>query len=270
MPRLLLLFPPLSPPTAPPLGIAQLKASVQTRVPTWEVRRHDANLDLFNRTLDGGGGGVRVRWCESCGRHGLACALPSSLTAGGRGEDLHAILRTPPTTTAQRDNYITAAREFDQLFFCLRTCLEETLVPFIEGRGSLDGESARAIFGGALDEAEAYQPDMVGISVLGETGLTSALALAALLKDRHGLPVMLGGALMSHLDPRQLLEVFPFVDVIFEGEAEDSLPGLLEGELDLGRHKGGGLYYKNDGEVVGGPLLQRPAPGGSSGCRSRS
>jgi hypothetical protein len=69
--------------------------------------------------------------------------------------------------------------------------------------------------------------DVVGLSVMGAT-LPAALVIAGRLKDlRPGLRVVLGGPGTTGTDGA-ILERFPAIDAVVRGEAEDSLPELLE------------------------------------------
>ena len=78
-----------------------------------------------------------------------------------------------------------------------------------------------------------HEYDLVGFtSSWGQS--TSSLALAAEVKHRHrSVRIAFGGANWQGEMGVALLELFPFVDIAFLGEADDSLPAVLE-RLDEG------------------------------------
>ena len=50
---LVLVFPPLTISTSPPLGIAMLKGYVERKLPDWDVKLLDLNLWVLNNILSG-------------------------------------------------------------------------------------------------------------------------------------------------------------------------------------------------------------------------
>ncbi len=56
---LVLVFPPLTLPTSPPLGIAMLKGYIERELPDWDVKLLDLNLWALNKILSGVESGTR-------------------------------------------------------------------------------------------------------------------------------------------------------------------------------------------------------------------
>jgi ribosomal peptide maturation radical SAM protein 1 len=96
--------------------------------------------------------------------------------------------------------------------------------------------------------------DVVGVSSSVAQNVAT-LALARRIRESHpGALIICGGANWQGEMGAELLRRFPFVDVAFSGEADESLPVVLEG-LALGRAhpwKGvPGVLYRSAGRIVG-------------------
>lgn len=103
-----------------------------------------------------------------------------------------------------------------------------------------------------LEQALEGNPLMVGISCASGPPIHFSLQIAAFVKERSNVPVVWGG-LHPTLEPKTTVK-HPLVDMLVVGEAEISLPELvqaLEGNLPLS--KVGGLIYKKNGQVLSNP-----------------
>ncbi|UIJ73279.1 B12-binding domain-containing radical SAM protein [Aurantimonas sp. HBX-1] len=103
-----------------------------------------------------------------------------------------------------------------------------------------------------------FAPHIAGFSLLYDLQLPSALSAAAALKEAHQATfVVFGGPLASAISSL-LLENFPFIDAVIEGEGETALARLaeaIEAEGDLGAVPS--LVRRHDGSIGRGP---RAAP----------
>lgn len=229
--RLLLAFPPFHPPTSPPLGVATLKAALLERRPEVQVELADWNLAFFRRWLRG----QPQHLCAVHPDRSLGQICPTVLLADGRGEAIWQRLCTLPASDGA-DDYIRAAQQFDGIYRTLISYHRGLLMPFVEQREELDDAVVDALFGEALATVATSGPDVLGLSILAEQNLLWALAFARVAKARYGVTIALGGAMMSHLDGGELLTAFPWLDVIFQGEAETSLVAFVdswtEGQAD--------------------------------------
>jgi radical SAM superfamily enzyme YgiQ (UPF0313 family) len=119
----------------------------------------------------------------------------------------------------------------------------------VEGRQTLPAQVVDDLFGAELAEIGREQPDLVGFSILTEHNLLYALTLGQVIKQRFDIPIALGGAMMSHLEPDELLRAYPWLDFVFFGEAEQSLAQFValwpDGDLKIIR----GLAYR-EGKMV--------------------
>ncbi len=219
--NLILISPPLSAPTAPALGPAVLAACVKEAVPGWRVEQLDLNLDLYERAING----QVPDLCAVCPTAGLACPRPGLLSH--RLPWARDVLRRVPRDAAEEAEHMRAAVLMDGLTGALRRCSEALLRPWVEGRRPLPPEAREAWLAPWLERIAALRPDVVGISILGEANLVWGLAVARAVREELNVPVLFGGSLLSHLDPVEFIEGFPWLDVVFVGEADRALPELL-------------------------------------------
>ena len=73
----------------------------------------------------------------------------------------------------------------------------------------------------------ALDPDAVGATATTPTVLAAGALLAGVKAANPGVPTLLGGPHGTHLPARTLAEL-PGVDIVFRGEAEESLPRVLD------------------------------------------
>lgn len=222
--RILLAFPPFHPPTSPPLGIAALKAHVLAQRPDVTVGLADWNLALFRSWLCG----QPPHLCAVHPDRSLGQVCPSVLVSDGRGKAIWQQLCEAPVDDHGHDKYIRASQRLDGVYQSLVSYHRGLLLPYVEQRVELDDAVLDALFGQALAEVAESKPDVIGLSILAEQNLLWALAFARVAKARHGVTIVLGGAMMSHLDGDELLAAFPWLDVIFQGEAETSLVSFID------------------------------------------
>ncbi len=253
MKKLLLAFTPFHTPASPPFGLACLKGALGDSCPETEVITRDWNLAFFRRWLAG-------KMPELCAYHptqlvGTVC--PSLLVENSLGERLLADLAQLPTTPDMQNRYMQAARILDEVYKHLARFYHDLLLPVVERRQTLARQAVDDLFGAELAEIQAEQPDLVGFSILTEHNLLYALALGQVIKQRFGIPIAFGGAMMSHLEPDELLTAYPWLDFVFFGEAERSLAEFVtvgfNGDLSSVR----GLAYRDGGKVRVG---ERPFP----------
>jgi len=251
--KLLLAFTPFHAPTSPPFGLACLKGALAAARPETDVLVRDWNLAFFHRWL----GGEMPDLCAEHPTQLLGTVCPSLITQDGLGKRLLADLTQLPTTLEAQMRYMQAARILDDLYTRLSRFYHDILFPVVEGRQKLSRKTADLLFGAELAEGAAEKPDVVGFSVLTEHNLQYALALGQVIKQRFGIPIALGGAMMSHLEPDELLTAYPWLDFVFFGEAEESLAQFVAIGLDGDLSEIRGLAYRSGKQVR---VTERPSP----------
>lgn len=251
--KLLLAFPPFHTPASPPFALACLKGALAASQPKTQVLVRDWNLAFFRRWL----GGAMPDLCAYHPANLLGTVCPSLIVRNGLGQQLLADLTQLPTTLEAQARYMQAARILDDFYTRLSRFYHDILFPIVEGRQKLSESAADALFGAELAEVAAEEPDVVGFSILTEHNLLYALALGQVIKQRFSIPIALGGAMMSHLEPVELLIAYPWLDFIFFGEAEESLAQFVATGLNGDLSEIRGLAYR-EGEQV--QAAERPSP----------
>jgi hypothetical protein len=217
--KILLAFTPFHPPTSPPFGLACLKAALAEARPEVQVKVVDWNLALFRRWLLGD----PPHLCDEHPDHLLGQVCPNLLVADGQGQEIWGCLTRIPATEAEANDYMTAARLLDDFYRTLATFYYGLLVPLVESKADLPASVIDRLFAAELNQIEAERPDLLGFSVMAEQNLLYSVALGLVAKARFRVPIALGGAMMSHLDPSELLCAFPWVDFVFWGEGEKTI-----------------------------------------------
>ena len=96
---------------------------------------------------------------------------------------------------------------------------------------------------------ENYKPDIVGISVASLT-YNTGLDAAKSIKEYYQGPIVFGG-IHTFISKGQILQDNPYIDYALVGEAEESLPQLVESINDKGLlSKIRGLIFRNGVDVV--------------------
>ncbi len=99
---------------------------------------------------------------------------------------------------------------------------------------------------------------LVGFSVC-LNQLHTSLWAASWLKRHFQVPVVFGGSGCAAEMGRALLEVFPFVDYVINGEGEGPLWALIRYLQGQGPLPQSGLFHRKGEEICGGGLYQIPA-----------
>jgi len=260
--KLLLAFPPFHTPASPPFGLACLKGALAAARPETTVRTVDWNLAFFRRWLKG----EMPHLCRYHPSHLLGTVCPTLIAESGVGQTILNDLTRLPTTPDEQTRYMQAAQRLDDFFSRLAGFYHDILFPVVEGRARLSPQAEDALFGAELAEVETFQPDVIGFSILAEQNLLYALALGNVIRRRFHIPIALGGAMMSHLEPAQLLRAFPWLDFIFFGEAEKNLADFVDVWPEKRFDRVFGLAYRRRGKIAKGckapplDLTGLPAP----------
>jgi radical SAM superfamily enzyme YgiQ (UPF0313 family) len=121
----------------------------------------------------------------------------------------------------------------------------------------------------AAREFESISADVFGFSTICSS-YPLTLRLARMVRDTHPEALIALGGPQASVVAKPTLEAFPFVDFIVRGEAEETLPRVLDACLHRQKHFGliAGITYRRGGDVVQNPnapviedLDQLPLPG---------
>lgn len=233
--KFLLVFPPLSTPTSPPLGMAMLKGYVERELPDWTIETLDINLWCFNYILNGL-------------RNGDLHLTPEAFAR--IGTDLPGLLRAADIFKgSEYDNFFNSGTAYD---ICAKAILEfiDIFCTVLE-QESEQWEKTRQLsplLEAMIQRIDAAQPDMLGISAIFSHQLPVGAALGSFFRTRRNMKVFFGGGCFTE-GVSAFLKWYPeSADAVVSGDGEDALKSLL---LKNGDPKGiPGVFYLENGEVT--------------------
>ncbi len=247
--RIALVFPPAMPPTSPPLGIADLKAYLQTSA-TVEVRNFDLNLAYFEQAFHWlGDGRLRMRMQKMDFETTAQKAAAARLFFCGK-QGVHRFFDLA-LYNEQARIYAGFSSVLNGLFdnFARKILLGLPRPPLVN-----------RFFEELIEPLKAFRPDLIGFSILFSQQLFFALALAKLCKASSeppqpdcaltkspraiGAKIVFGGATFSVMpDPGRLLsgslpvyaggelrevDTGRLIDYLIVGEGERGLESLAK------------------------------------------
>jgi anaerobic magnesium-protoporphyrin IX monomethyl ester cyclase len=238
--KLVLIFPPLTLATSPPLGIAMLKGYVERQLPDWEVTLLDLNLWVLNKILSGLESGTG-KLSESVYAQ-IDASREQLLQAARvfRGAD-NDILLTRPDIYNQCGQVFSRFVEFTTKMLaadCAEWERSQRLSPLLKD---------------CIGQVLALKPSCVGISMIFSEQLPIGAALGRFLRQQAKLKVFMGGSCLIE-GAEHFLKWYPeSADVIVTGDGEEPLRQLLS---NGGDPKGvAGAVYRESGKVVKEPPI---------------
>jgi len=217
--RVVLAFPPRASATYVPLGIATLAPYIEAAVPGTAVRLADLNL---------------ATWMWLTGAHPSGMNLVAFLS-GNKGQFFN------------EEQTLAHKQIWDQIRRTM-TNMEHQAEAFLAGREAdvLFLNLLGALTGQLLD----FDPELLGISVLFPEQVPFAAALARAVRQVSACRIILGGAMMSALNVRELLRGVPEIDGVVEGEGEAACAALCAGKS---LESVPGLIFRDHGEIRANP-----------------
>jgi len=235
---LVLIFPPVTVSTSPPLGIAMLKGYVERQLPDWEVKLLDLNLWILNRYFTGIESGTGKLSDQVYAQLGTTREQLLHAVSVMRGKDNDILLSRP-------DIYEQCGSVFSK--FCQFTTKMYELI-------CADYERTQKFPPVLLDcvkEIQALKPDCVGISMIFAEQIPVGAALGRYLRQQAKLKVFMGGSCLIE-GAESFMKWYPeAADVVVAGDGEEPLKQLLSNGLNP---KGiPGMVYWESGEIVKEP-----------------
>jgi hypothetical protein len=211
--KIVIVFPPLTMPTSPPLGASMLKGFIERELPEWQVKVLDLNVWTFDRLFDAlaRGGPLDPRAIPE----GVAGARDLTRAAAAfRGQNNHEFYTRP-------DLY----DRYGEVFLRFTEACTQDLARLCDAHEQ--GAPLAPIFQDYLDLILSEKPDVVGISMIFSEQLPIGALLGKLIRKRTGLPVVFGGSCFADA-AEHFLKWYPeSADVIISGEGEEALKVLL-------------------------------------------
>jgi hypothetical protein len=209
-----IVFPPLTMPTSPPLGASMVKGFVERELPGWRVKVLDLNLWTYERLYAAmRNGSLQLDPGLFPEGPGAVRTLLSAEQAF-RGRNDYEFYERPDLYDRYGDMFL----RFTDAFTRYLAALCENYQP---------GAPQSHIVQEFLDEILADKPDVVGFSMIFSEQLPIGALLGKLLRKRHGLPVVFGGSCFADTAEHFLRWYPDSADVIVAGEGEEAMKTLL-------------------------------------------
>lgn len=242
---LVLIFPPVTISTSPPLGMAMLKGYVERELPDWEVKLFDLNLWVLNNVLPDIESGASKFPDEIFTAIGASREELRQAAKVFRGVDNDILLRQP-------DTYNQSAGVFSRFIEYTTKMFSIQCAEWERGQGKMIPPLLQA----CIAQIMALKPHCVGISMIFAEQLPVGAALGRFLRQQAKVKVFMGGScLIDGAVP--FMEWYPeAADVIVAGDGEEPLKQLLS---NGGNPKGvpGAVYWEAGKIVKEPPVFQK-------------
>ena len=233
--KIVIIFPPLTMPTSPPLGAAMLKGFVERESPEWHVKLLDLNTWMFDRLISAIGSGSMQLDINAFPEGVSAIFGLVNAAKVFRGHDDRQFYGRPDLYDQHAELFLRFTDYYTQQLGAL--CEAHQKRPDVPPIVQL-----------MLDQVLAEKPDAVGISMIFSEQLPVGALLGKLLRKKYGLRVVFGGSCFADT-VESFIKWYPeSADVIVAGEGEEALKTLLE-DWNLPERVPGAVYFKN-GEVA--------------------
>ena len=235
---LVLVFPPVTVSTSPPLGMAMLKGYVERQLPDWEIKLLDLNLWVLNKIfadIESGVGDLSPKVYAQIGTN-REQLLQAVKVMRGEGNDY--VLSRP-------DIYEQCGEAFSKFCQFATKMFEKDCAEYERS------QKFPPLLHACVKEVMTLKPDCVGVSMIFSEQLPVGAALGRFLRQKHNLKVFMGGScLIDGAVP--FMKWYPHAaDAIVAGDGEKPLMQLLSNDLNP---KGiAGTVYWDGGEVVKEP-----------------
>ena len=235
---LVLLFPPVTISTSPPLGIAMLKGYVERQLPDWDVKLLDLNLWVLNRIFAGIEADTFKLTDQVYAQIGTTREQLLNSARVMRGKD-NDIIYSQPDVYEQCGEVFARFCQFSTKMFeaeCAEYERSQKFPPIL-----LD----------CVKEVLSLKPACVGISMIFSEQLPVGAALGRFLRQQAKLKVFMGGSCLIE-GAESFMKWYPeAADVIVAGDGEVPLKELLSNNCNP---KGiAGAVYWDAGQVVKEP-----------------
>ncbi len=232
---LVLVFPPVTISTSPPLGIAMLKGYLERQVTGWDIKLLDLNLWYLNKIFAGiASGKVKLSdaVCKEVGANNAQLVEAAKVMRADGNDYIY----------TDTNIYSHAGNIFSKFCQVSTKMFTEECAAY-EKSGNLPG-----ILKECIQEIAALKPDCVGFSMIFSEQLPMGAALGRYVRENFKLPVLMGGSCLIE-GAEHFMKWYPkAADVVVVGDGEDALKQLLLKDL---QPKGiPGTVYWETGDVV--------------------
>lgn len=255
--KIVLIFSPFSSLSYIPLGISYLKSFIKKNTPSVRVKNLDLSNNFYHNLENKNFSSFLSHLCLICpGNRKPKCGgilrkkeftywIKAALVSKS------CIIDSKTDEFYNVDKYNKLRKIYDsfygQIIFCIGRVLKYSL-EFTRKENKITLENN--LFKDDINKILSECPEIVGFSIFSESQLNYSLALAKTLKAKMNVRIVFGGAYISHLDKKAILQIFDFIDFIIYKEGELGLVSLLR-NIKKGRlNQVPNLVYRKRGKIV--------------------
>jgi anaerobic magnesium-protoporphyrin IX monomethyl ester cyclase len=249
--RFILIFSPIVDSAYIPLGIAQLKSYIEKQLPFVEVLNLDLNIRFCNNL-------ATKEFLKKC--KNLCSFCPQKCRKYKRKKDIFnhgaAYKISTDCLKDEKTGDFYDIRKYNSLLlrsipflFQWRDCIN-----FIGKEAIEKKHCSSAAFSDLFKEdmhiISQNKPDLVGFSIFCAEQLIFSVLLAKIIKEKLKVPIIFGGAFMSHVDIKEFFSLFDFIDFVINKEGEIGTVEFLKNYKKGNFDNVPGLFYRKKGVVI--------------------
>lgn len=255
--KVCLIFSPFASFSYVPLGISYLKSFIEKNIPSVRVKNFDLSNDFYHNLYKKDFRNSLLNLCQICPKN-------SKLKCKGilRNKEFTFLLKvglvaqacfTDPKTNEFYDiyKYNKLKEALNLLYSQITSCLIEILRHSLEFNRKGDNIILeKNLFNDDINKICSENPDIVGFSVFSVSQLYYSLMLAKIIKKRINPKIIFGGACISHMDYKTILQIFDFIDFIIYKEGELAISSLLGNFKERRFDQVPNLVYRKSGRIT--------------------
>jgi hypothetical protein len=250
--KIVLIFSPFVVPSYIPLGIAQIKSYIEKHLPSVKVFNLDLNNQFFDNLTKKNFLEKFINLCAICPRkYKKNKNEKDNLLNQGKifkiAVDCLKDKKAGIFYDISKYNYFIS--KINSFLYNRTNCINSIARETIQ-KGLPIASSFENLFEDDLKMISRISPDFVGFSVFCTEQLLYSAILAKIIKKKLNLPIIFGGAFMSHLDIQEFLGFFDFIDFVISGEGEIGIVEFAKNFPKKTFDNVPGLYYRQMGKIL--------------------
>lgn len=254
--RICLIFTPFSAFSYIPGGIFGLKSYLVKKLEDIEISAVDLNNRLYKRIMN------RNFWkidnlCQICPvstnctkvlndkkkleRKLNQCLEIRNVFLKDKGRLLHRDKEVP---------YLRLLTKFNNFLKEIGSCFDIQINNLFLKENKCHLDVLYEIFRDDISELLELKPQLIGFSIFCREQFNISLLLAKLIKTKAGIPIVIGGAFISTLDVKHILDKLNFIDYIIYNEGERGLLELVKNIEGGNLTNVPNLVYRHRGHII--------------------
>ena len=259
--KVCLIFTPFGSFSMVPLGISYLKSFILKNLHGVRVKNIDLSNNFYHNLTNTEFLCNITNLCEECSKLNNMTECQGILKKLNDGKITHGEIVFASKSLISRfrsrafydpNKYNQVLVAYNDVYYALIRCINKYLAAYL----TLDHRDYNSILQKKLIYNDLsvilkQNPDVVGLSIFQSEQLKYSLALAqGLKKIKKDLKIVFGGAYISHLDAKVLLQMFDFIDFIVHKEGELALTELLKNLKTKKFNRVPSLIYRSSNRIL--------------------